>query len=66
MGHIFFYQVLRITMEWASTPHATIFHMQSFYKVLKGFAINFMSCLNTMWNPIIKSVLLKHCAQWRL
>jgi hypothetical protein len=40
--------------------------MQSFNKVLTGFAINFTSCLNTMWDLEITIVVLRHYAQWRL
>jgi hypothetical protein len=53
-------------MEWASTPHVTLFHMQSVCKKLKGFASSLISCLNTMWNLKITIVALKHCAQWKL
>jgi hypothetical protein len=40
--------------------------MQNVCKELKGFAISFMSCLNTMCNLEIRIVALRHYAQWRL
>jgi hypothetical protein len=50
MGHMFFWSNVWnvVTMEWASTPHVTLFHMQSVCKELKGFAINFMSLVEIL------------------
>jgi hypothetical protein len=50
MGHMFFWPNAWnvVTVEWVSTPHVTLFHMQSVCKELKGFAINFMSLIEIL------------------
>jgi hypothetical protein len=35
-------------MEWASTPHVTLFHMKNVCKESKGFTINFMSLVEIL------------------
>jgi hypothetical protein len=67
-GHIFLTKCLECNYNGMGlhSPCNFISHVKNVCKKLKGFVINFMSCLNTMWNLGVTIVALRNCAQWRL